>query len=153
MAPVVVAEEVGLWQELSGRWRRRRRKGLAVRTLGTVTDSIKLESPVSMCASCTKGPSRIRVVSGCTASSCGRKPSSNFVLSLGIVRDAGSDQHDDGGIGCCDICDIRSFGEQPGRTTGRLGSTGLRAMPLEGRHSRHSGASTAATAARPRHYQ
>jgi hypothetical protein len=40
--------------------------------------------------------------------------------------------------GCCDICDIRSFGEQSGRTTGRLGSTGLRAMPSEGRHSRHS---------------
>jgi hypothetical protein len=34
---------------------------------------------------------------------------------------------------------IRSFGEQSGRTTGRLGSTGLRAMPLSGRHSRHSG--------------
>ena len=27
---------------------------------------------------------------------------------------------------CCDICDIRSFGEQSGRTTGQLGSTGLR---------------------------
>ncbi len=38
--------------------------------------------------------------------------------------------------GCCDICKIRSFGEQSGRTTGRLGSTGLRAMPSEGRHSR-----------------
>jgi hypothetical protein len=46
---------------------------------------------------------------------------------------------------CCDsdICDIRSVREQSGRTTGRLGSTGLRAMPSEGRHSRHSGASTA----------
>ncbi len=31
----------------------------------------------------------------------------------------------------CDICDIRSFGEQSGRTTGRLGSTGLRAMPSD----------------------
>jgi hypothetical protein len=28
--------------------------------------------------------------------------------------------------GCCDICDIRSFGEQSGRTTGRLRSTDLR---------------------------
>ena len=46
--------------------------------------------------------------------------------------------------GCCNICYIR--GEQSGRTTGRLGSTGLRAMPSEGRHSRHSGASTTATA-------
>ena len=54
---------------------------------------------------------------------------------------------------CCDICDIRSFGEKSGHTTGRLGSTGLRAMPSEGRHSRHSGASTAAIAAGPRHYQ
>jgi hypothetical protein len=41
---------------------------------------------------------------------------------------------------CCDICDIRSVCKQLGRTTGRLGSTGLRAMPLEGRQSRHSGA-------------
>jgi hypothetical protein len=45
--------------------------------------------------------------------------------------------------GCCDECDIKSFCEQSGRTTGRLGSTGLRAMPSEGRHSRHSGASIA----------
>ena len=52
--------------------------------------------------------------------------------------------------GCCDICDIRSFGEQSRRTTGRLGSTGLLAMPSEGQHSRHSGASTAAIAAGPR---
>ncbi len=39
--------------------------------------------------------------------------------------------------GCCDICDIRSFkfGEQSGRTTGRLGSTGLLAMPSEGWHT------------------
>jgi hypothetical protein len=29
-----------------------------------------------------------------------------------------------------------AFGEQSGRTTGRLGSTGLRAMPSEGWHSR-----------------
>jgi hypothetical protein len=49
---------------------------------------------------------------------------------------------------CCDICDIRSSGEQSGLTTGRLGSTGLRAMPSEGRHSRHSGASTADNAPR-----
>jgi hypothetical protein len=54
---------------------------------------------------------------------------------------------------CCDICDSRSLCEQSGRTTGRLGSTGLRAMPSEGRHSRHSRASTAAIAAGPRHYQ
>ncbi len=38
--------------------------------------------------------------------------------------------------GCCDICYIRSFGEQSGRTMGRLGSTGLQAMPSEGRHSK-----------------
>ncbi len=30
--------------------------------------------------------------------------------------------------------------KQSGCTTGRLGSTGLLAMPSEGRHSRHSGA-------------
>ncbi len=41
---------------------------------------------------------------------------------------------------CCDICDICSVCEQSGRTTGRLGSTGLRAMISEGRRSRHSGA-------------
>jgi hypothetical protein len=44
---------------------------------------------------------------------------------------------------CCNICAIRSFDEPSGRTTARLGSTGLRAMPSEGRRSRHSGASTA----------
>jgi hypothetical protein len=35
--------------------------------------------------------------------------------------------------------DIRSICEQSGSTTGRLGSTGLRDMPSEGRHSTHSG--------------
>ncbi len=57
------------------------------------------------------------------------------------------------GQGCCDICDIRSVCKQSGRTTGRLRSMGLRAMPSEGRHSRHSGASTADNSASPRHYQ
>jgi hypothetical protein len=38
------------------------------------------------------------------------------------------------------VCDIRCICELSGRTTGRFGSTGLRAMPSEGRHSRHSGA-------------
>ena len=41
---------------------------------------------------------------------------------------------------CYAVRDIRSIGEQSGRTTGRLGSTGLQAMPSEGRHSWHSGA-------------
>ena len=36
--------------------------------------------------------------------------------------------------------DIGSIGEQSGRTTGRLGSTGLQAVPSEGKHSWHSGA-------------
>ncbi len=54
---------------------------------------------------------------------------------------------------CCDVCDLRSVCEQSGRTTGRLGSMGLRAMPSEGRHCRHSRASTTDKAARPRHYQ
>ena len=39
---------------------------------------------------------------------------------------------------CNAVCDIRSIGEQSGRTAGRLGSTGLQAMPPEGRHSWHS---------------
>ncbi len=38
------------------------------------------------------------------------------------------------------MCDIGSVCKQSGRTTGRLGSTGLLAMPSEGRRSRHSGA-------------
>ena len=42
--------------------------------------------------------------------------------------------------GCYAIRDIRSIGEQSGLTTGRLGSTGLQAMPSEGPHSWHSGA-------------
>ena len=42
--------------------------------------------------------------------------------------------------GCYAVRDIRSIGEQSGRTTGRLGSTGLQSVPLEGRHSWHSGA-------------
>ena len=41
--------------------------------------------------------------------------------------------------GCYAVRDIRSIGEQSGRTTGRLGSTGLQAMPSEGLHSWHSG--------------
>ena len=41
---------------------------------------------------------------------------------------------------CYAIRDIRSICEQSGRTTGRLRSTGLQAMPSEGRHSWHSGA-------------
>ena len=41
---------------------------------------------------------------------------------------------------CYAVCDIRSIGEQSGRTTGRLGSTGLQSVPSEGRHSWHSGA-------------
>ena len=41
--------------------------------------------------------------------------------------------------GCYAVRNIRSIGEQSGRTTGRLGSTGLlQAMPSEGRHSWHS---------------
>jgi hypothetical protein len=39
---------------------------------------------------------------------------------------------------CYDICNIRSVCEQSGRTTGRLGSMGLLAMPSKGRRSRHS---------------
>ena len=66
---------------------------------------------------------------------------------------------------CYAVRDIRSIGEQSGRTTGRLGSTGLQAMPLEGRHSWNSGAhlhswqlallssSTAAIIAGPCHSQ
>jgi hypothetical protein len=54
------------------------------------------------------------------------------------------DRYGTTGRTCCHICDIRSVCEQSGRTTGRLGSvrgsTGLRAMPSEGRRSRHSGA-------------
>ena len=73
----------------------------------------------------------------------------------GIGRSARCDQEELPRLarpkGCCNICDIRSFGEQSERTTGRLGSTGLRAMPSEGLHSRHSRASTATTAAGPRH--
>ena len=42
--------------------------------------------------------------------------------------------------GCYAVRDIRSIGEQSGRTTGRLGSTGLQSVPSEGRHSWHSGA-------------
>ncbi len=38
------------------------------------------------------------------------------------------------------LCNIKSICEQLGRTTGRLGSTDLQAMPLEGLHSRLSGA-------------
>ena len=41
---------------------------------------------------------------------------------------------------CYAASDIRSSGEQSGRTTGRLGSTGLQSVPSEGRHSWHSGA-------------
>ena len=41
---------------------------------------------------------------------------------------------------CYAVCNIRSIGEKSGSTTGRLGSTGLQAMPSEGRHSWHSGA-------------
>ena len=43
---------------------------------------------------------------------------------------------------CYAARDIGSIDEQSGRTTGRLGSTGLQAMPSEGRHrdSWHSGA-------------
>jgi hypothetical protein len=38
----------------------------------------------------------------------------------------------------CAVCDIRSVCEPSGRTNSRLRSTGLPAMPSEGRHSRHS---------------
>ena len=44
------------------------------------------------------------------------------------------------GKACYAASDIRSIGEQSGRTTGRLGFTGLQSVPSEGRHSWHSGA-------------
>ena len=44
------------------------------------------------------------------------------------------------GFVCYAVHDIRSIGKQLGRTSGRLGSTGLQPIPLEGRHSWPSGA-------------
>ncbi len=41
---------------------------------------------------------------------------------------------------CFTTYDIKSIDELSGCTTGRLVSTGLRTMPLEGLHSWHSGA-------------
>ena len=46
----------------------------------------------------------------------------------------------EGGAHCYAVRDIGSIGEQSRRTTGRLGSTGLRAMLSEGRHSWYTGA-------------
>ena len=56
--------------------------------------------------------------------------------------------------GCYAVRDIRSIGEQSGRTTGRLGSTGLQSVPLEGRHSWALWSSSAAAIiAGPHHSQ
>ena len=64
-----------------------------------------------------------------------------FVLSRTILIDVFSSEDSEGSSRssqCYAVRLIRSIGEQSGRTTCRLGSTGLQAMPSEGRHSWHS---------------